>query len=65
MDNDISPPTIATTIAQANTVTAASEQGQIIVPSGQSVAESHQCVEDLSMWLMCCCYIVMCVDIYG
>ena len=49
MDNDISPPTIATATAQANTVTAASEQGQIIVPSGQSVTESHQCVEDLSM----------------
>ena len=49
MDNDISPPTIATATAQANTVTAASEQRQIIVPSGQSVTESHQCVEDLSM----------------
>ena len=49
MDNGISPPTIATATAQANTVTAASEQGRISAPSGQSLAESHQCVEDLSM----------------
>ena len=49
MDNVISPPTVTTVTAQANTVTTANEQGQIIVPSGQTVAESHQCVEDLSM----------------
>ena len=49
MDNVISPPTIATVTAQANAVTTASEQGQISAPSGQSVAESHECSDDLSM----------------